>query len=167
MNFNRFGNNLKQDFDKNGKRKSNVPISLEIVGKTFEGYGLAYLTKRLWKIDLGFRDYSRLFTHLETKKWKKLYDFVIMLCDKQEKDLSAIYDRNYEKGLKLSENFFMLNFPGYLEDGELYNQYAMCDVKGEPYEILFTEFQLNLNKTKYIANKRINEFLNDYCKREI
>lgn len=156
MNFNRFNSIALVRYD----NIKNFPKSLEAVSNIFNGFDFNH-------VDYSFKDYGRLFSHIEMKDWKKLYDLVILIWDKFEDDSFGISHRSTDEKMRRINNYFAMNFSGYLEEGELYNQYAMVNVKGEPHELLFWEFQLNSNFTKKNGDDIIQRFLNKYAKEEI
>ena len=154
MNFNKFNSSIV-DY----RKIKNFPESLKTVTLIFEGFALT-------RVNYSFKDYGRLFANVEMKDWKKLYDFVLMIQDKFDEELRLSH-RKTDKYQNRINNYFSLDFSGYLEEGELYNRFAMVDVKGEPHELLFYEFQLNKNFTKKNGDRLIQSFLNNYAKEEI
>lgn len=157
MYFNKFNSSIVD-----WRNIKNFSKSLTTVSNMFEGENFCFN-----HIDIGFRNYSRLFSKVPMKDWEKLYNLIMIIWDKFETDYFGISYRETDAEQNRINNIYNIKFPGYLEDGELYNRYAQCDVTGEPHEKLFYEFQLNQNFTKRAGDKILQNFFNNHCKEEI
>lgn len=173
MNFNRFNGNFYK-YIINGKLKDDTPKTLQTVANFFK-QGLDFSTVsgkdyvRASRLTNGLEEYATLFVNKcgnSAQKQRTVYNFLNEeYYYKSNKDLEAIFDM--ETKSKKNCSFNIIYPTEYLESGECYNPHAQCDVTGEPYEILFFEFNFYINTTRKNAISNLQKFLNDYCGEEI